>query len=147
MLAVPVIECHWTVGIFIQKWGRILEAGCTPAAHECNHIYIYIYTPIFCISIPRICKNTPGSTGYQDIWSPSVGGSTHQLLKKPTTQLWLPSRERSHIPPNGKRNIIFKSALLGDMLVPRRVVASTNFFQVEKLRSHQTYYGRIQPET
>jgi len=33
----------------------------------------------------------------------------------------LPSRGGKHIPPKGKRKIIFKMAFLGDMLVPRRV--------------------------
>ena len=35
--------------------------------------------------------------------------------------LGLPSRERIHIPPKGKRKIIFKMPFLGDMLVPWRV--------------------------
>ena len=52
-----------------------------------------------------------------------------------------PSRERVHIPPNGKRNIIFKMPFLRDMLVACRVdlqlrISWRNFlqvvFQVEK---------------
>ena len=34
----------------------------------------------------------------------------------------VPPRERSHIPPNGERKTILKSAFVGDMLVPWRVV-------------------------
>ena len=59
-------------------------------------------------------------------WEQNIGGDP-----KLHASWLLPSREGSHIPPNGKRNI-FKHALGGDMLVPRRVSELLFIFNFRK---------------
>ena len=68
------------------------------------------------------------------------------VLAYPLRRCGLFSRERSHIPPNGKRKIIFKMPFSGDMLVPLRVVKKakqgiSNLTQPTNRRSFYSKHG------
>ena len=68
-------------------------------------------------------------------WEQNIGGDpklhASWCLMFDSCSFLLPHREGSHIPPNGKRNI-FKHALGGDMLVPRRVSELLFIFKFRK---------------
>ena len=94
--------------------------------------------------IPSICKILPE---FRTLWwtwvlsRPSKPSNAPLALKIPSSlsetaknfkqihRASISSREPSHIPPNGNRNIIIKIPLRGDMLVPRGEQNIINLFE------------------
>ncbi len=111
---------------------------CTYTSITCVCVYIYIYIYVsndwvynFRLHIDLTCLGAflsqlawavqvfLGTLSAESIWViyPCANRTSDQRSEQSFNELWIP-RERIHIPPNGKRKIIFKSALVGDMLVP-----------------------------
>ena len=125
----------------------------------CMYMFVYVYViyVYHSIRIPIICdfanraifvttlvstkKAAPPDVGPFGmlLWQP--GTSCVQLSSKMKLSVVL-SRERVHIPPNGKRKIIdSKVSLGGNMLAPRRVTFHEEFRLTQRKGQHQVLLG------